>query len=223
MTRAVIIVGGGSGKRMGGNVPKQFLPLSGKPVLWHSIQRFREYDPEIRIILVLSAQGIALWKNLCIERNLPIDYDIIEGGEERYYSVKNGLSLIRDESFVAIHDGVRPLVTTKLIQKCFTGAAENGTAIPVIPVTDTVRRRSGKSVDQIQRDDLLMVQTPQVFRSEIVKSAYDQPFDPSFTDDASVVEASGVPVSHAEGERWNIKITIPPDMIVAGALLESRL
>ena len=223
MTRAVIIVGGGSGKRMGGNVPKQFLPLSGKPVLWHSIQRFREYDPEIRIILVLSAQGIALWKNLCTERNLPVDYDIIEGGEERYYSVKNGLSLIRDESFVAIHDGVRPLVTTLLIQKCFNGAAENGTAIPVIPVTDTVRRRSGKSVDQIQRDDLLLVQTPQVFRTEIVMSAYGQPFDPSFTDDASVVEASGVPVSHTEGERWNIKITIPPDMIVAGALLEARL
>lgn len=219
----VIIVAGGKGLRMGADIPKQFLPIGGKPVLMRTIERFREYRRDLSIILVLPEAQQAYWKELCTEYGFDIPHRLANGGSTRFESSKNGIAAIPngEEGFVAIHDGVRPFVSTDTIARCFEAVEESYAVIPVMPVTDTLRyidrQGDGKNV---LRSDYRTVQTPQVFDLALLRRAFDQPYQDAFTDDASVVESLGCPVAMVEGNRENIKITTPFDIAVAETLLK---
>ena len=222
MKRYAILVAGGKGLRMGGDIPKQFLPVGGKPVLMRTIEVFRQAYPDIHIILVLPASQQEYWRQLCKEYAFTAPFQIANGGETRFHSVSNGLKLIPDdaEGIVGVHDGVRPFVSTETIHRCYDEAVEFGAVVPVIPVVETVRKlcEDGTSVT-VPRDEYKLVQTPQTFHVSLLKEAYRQPYIPSFTDDASVVEAFGKPVHLVEGNRENIKITTPADIRFANGLL----
>lgn len=221
MKKYILIVAGGKGLRMGGDVPKQFLPIAGKPVLMYTIEAFYTYDPEITIILVLPADQQEYWKALCKEHSFSIPHTIAAGGETRFHSVNNGLQVINDtEAVVGVHDGVRPFVAASVIADCYQTALKKGAVIPVIDIVETVRliHEDGTS-NTVNRDEYKLVQTPQVFRLSILKKAYEQKYSPLFTDDASVVEALGIPVTLVNGNRENIKITTPYDVIIAKALI----
>ena len=212
----VLIVAGGKGLRMGCELPKQFLPIGGKPVLMRTIEAFYAYNPEIRIILVLPRNQQSYWNELCRKHDFSIPHHIADGGETRFHSVLNGLSLIPDEGIVALHDGVRPLTAHRVIENCFHVAEEKGGAIPVLPLTDSLRQifpdKSSKAVD---RTAFVAVQTPQTFRVEEIKKAYKLPYNDTFTDDASVYEAAGYIPELVEGNRENLKITLPVDLAIA--------
>ena len=218
----VIIVAGGKGLRMGNDIPKQFLPVAGKPILMHTIERFHEYDGSLNIILVLPESQQAYWKELCKEHHFGISHTIVNGGDTRFQSSKNGLAVIPDgeDGVVGIHDGVRPFVSKEVIAECYETAREEYAAIPVYAVTDTLRyidkRGGGKNV---LRDDYRIVQTPQTFDISLAKQAFNQGYKEQFTDDASVVESLGCQVAMVEGNRENIKITTPFDLKVAEAIL----
>lgn len=224
MSNYVIIVAGGKGLRMGGEIPKQFLPLAGKPVLMHTIERFYTYDRHLNIIVVLPKEQQAHWKELCKEHHSAIPHQVVDGGDTRFQSSKNGLTAIPDgeEGLVAIHDGVRPFVTIAVIERCYDAAEESYAAIPVLPVTDTLRyidsHGGGKNV---LRSDYRVVQTPQTFDINLAKRAFDQPYKEAFTDDASVIESLGCQVAMVEGNRENIKLTTPFDLVIGEALYHS--
>lgn len=224
MKKYIIIVAGGKGLRMGGEVPKQFLPIGGKPVLMRTMEAFRQYDEEIRIVLVLPLAQQSYWHELCTEYAFTMSYTLANGGETRFHSVKNGLDTIPsdEEALVGVHDGVRPFVSTEVIARCYAEAARTGAVVPVTDVVETVRRlEGGGRSTTVSRDEYKLVQTPQVFSLALLKKAYAQPYIPAFTDDASVVEALGHEVSLVQGNRENIKITTPFDLVVAGALAGS--
>jgi len=224
MTKFVIIVAGGEGRRMGAPIPKQFLEIGGAPILRHTAERFLEYDPEINVIFVLPTSWKSYWKEYCDNNFFIEKFAMASGGITRFHSVKNALSKVPDGVLVAVHDGVRPFASKELIDRLFTAAGENGAAIPVIPLTDSIRELSGVDGSKVaDREKFVCVQTPQVFRSELLKAAYAQPFSKAFTDDASVVEACGQKISLCPGDRENIKITTPFDLTVGVAILESRL
>ncbi|MDP4266816.1 MAG: 2-C-methyl-D-erythritol 4-phosphate cytidylyltransferase [Bacteroidota bacterium] len=225
MEKHAIIVAGGIGKRMNSDIPKQFIILAGKPVLMHTISAFFICDPEIKITLVLPSEHICFWKKLCKEYNFSIKHKIVPGGEERFFSVKNGLDSVSNECLIAIHDGVRALISTELINRIFDYSGKYGNAIPVIPVNESVREiLPGNLSKHIDRSLLKIVQTPQCFHSSVIKKAYEQEFNiDQFTDDASVVEATGIKINLIEGEKTNIKITTPDDLLIAEALLETAL
>ncbi len=216
-----IIVAGGKGLRMGTDIPKQFLPGGGKPVLMRTIERFHEYDENMNIILVLPKEQQAYWHELCEQYHFTIEHHIANGGASRFQSSKNGLALIPEdaEGFVAVHDGVRPFVSLDTIKRCFEAAEESYAAIPVMPVTSTLRyvdpRGGGNTVD---RSMFREVQTPQVFDIALMRQAFNQPERDTFTDDASVVESLGCRVVLVEGNRENIKLTTPFDLKVAELL-----
>lgn len=212
MKKFALIVAGGSGVRMGKEVPKQFLVLAGKPMLMHTIETFVSYDPEIEIILVLPSSQLNYWKELCLQYGFQKKIQVVGGGPFRFFSVKNGLEVIRDEGIVFIHDGVRPLVSHETIRRCYEVAMEKGNAIPVVPVSESVRWVGDQGNEVLDRDRIRLVQTPQTFRVSLIKQAYDLPFDERFTDDASVLENSGHEIYLTEGNRENIKITWPEDM-----------
>jgi 2-C-methyl-D-erythritol 4-phosphate cytidylyltransferase len=214
-----IIVAGGSGRRMKSGAPKQFLPLGGRPVLMHTIERFYSFDSSAVIIVVLPAELHSPWRNLIKEYSFNISHMIAAGGEERFYSVKAGLNLVTEESLVAIHDGVRPLVSHDTIWRCFADAEEFGNAVPFIEPTDSVRLLEGDDSRPFPRNEVRLIQTPQVFRSSIIIQAYNRDFSHSFTDDATVAEASGVKIHLTHGNRENIKITTPEDLVIANSLL----
>lgn len=219
----VIIVAGGKGLRMGGDIPKQFLPVNGKPVLMRTIERFRDYSPDLGIILVLPRAQQEYWRELCREHGFQAPYTIADGGETRFHSVRNGLRLIPDaeRGVVGVHDGVRPFVSTEVIDRCYEAARRSGAAIPVTPVVETLRYVAGSEAGRnVARSDYRLVQTPQTFDIQLLKRAYAQEYSEAFTDDASVVEAVGVSVEMVEGNRENIKITTPFDITVATALAE---
>lgn len=222
MERYAIIVAGGKGLRMGGEIPKQFLPIGGKPVLMRTIEVFRQAYPDIHIILVLPVSQQGYWQQLCQEYNFAVPVRIADGGETRFHSVSNGLKLIPDDAdgLVGVHDGVRPFVAVETIRRCYDEAMEKGAVVPVISVVETVRqlRKDGTSVT-VPRDEYKLVQTPQTFRISLLKEAYRQPYTSFFTDDASVVEAMGKPVYLVEGNRENIKITTPADIRFVNGLL----
>lgn len=220
MQKSVIIVAGGSGKRMGTDVPKQFLLLKSKPVLMHTISCFYNYDNKMKIIVVLPKEHISVWMQLCVEHNFNIKHQITEGGSERFYSVKNGLEKINNNGIVAIHDGVRPLVSKETIARCLKKADETGAAIPVMPVVESLRKIEGENSIAVNRAEFVSVQTPQCFNIDLLKKAYQQEFTLSFTDDASVVEKFGHQVSLVQGNIENIKITSPQDLILAEYLLK---
>ena len=222
MERYAILVAGGKGLRMGGDIPKQFLPIGGKPVLMRTIEVFRQAYVDIHIILVLPASQQEYWQQLCKEYAFSVPVRIANGGETRFHSVSNGLKLIPDEAegVVGVHDGVRPFVAAETIRRCYDAAVEWGAVVPVVPVVETVRQlcADGTSVT-VPRDAYKLVQTPQTFRISLLKEAYRQAYVPAFTDDASVVEALGKPVQLVEGNRENIKITTPADIRFANGLL----
>ncbi len=219
MNRIALIVAGGKGLRMGGELPKQFLPVGGKPVLMHTLEAFRRCDAAIQLILVLPREQQAYWHALCGEHCFEVEHIVADGGETRFHSVKNGLAHVHGPALVAVHDGVRPFVAGEVIERCFRLAETHRAVIPVVDVVETVRCLTGMGSETVDRNRYKLVQTPQVFDAALVKQAYTQEFSSSFTDDASVVEALGIPVYLTEGNRENIKITTPFDLKVASALL----
>lgn len=206
---------------MGSALPKQFLPIGGKPVLMRTIEAFHAYDAAMKIILVLPHSQQPYWTELCGKYDFRIPHRIADGGESRFHSVKNGLAWVDTPGVVGVHDGVRPFVSQEVIARCYALAAEKKAVIPVTDVVETVRHLADGQSATVNRDEYKLVQTPQVFDAELLKQAYEQPYDPHFTDDASVVEAWGQPVFLTPGNRENIKITTPFDLKVATALLES--
>lgn len=217
--KTAIIVAGGKGERMNTQAPKQFLEIAGKPVLMHTIERFYSYSDEIRLILVLPENQIIFWNELCHKYNFQIPHQIVEGGRTRFFSVKNALENIENEGLIAIHDGVRPLVDIKTIENCFIEAQKSGAAIPVVDLVDSIRKKTESGSIAVNRKEYKLIQTPQIFRAEIILGSYKQSFNELFTDDASVVEAAGYPVKLVEGNRENIKITTPFDLKLAEVLL----
>ena len=214
-----IIVAGGSGKRMQSALAKQFLLLNEKPVMMHTLQAFFDSQFHPEIILVLAKADHDFWRELCIKYHFNIPHTLVEGGEERFHSVRNGLLTIKEDGVVAIHDAVRPLVSKSLIEKTFASALANGNAVPYIKPSDSVRRIDGELSKIINRDHLALIQTPQTFVLTQLRTAYQQSFSKTFTDDASVVEAAGFPINLVEGHRNNIKITYPEDLELANFLL----
>lgn len=223
MKHSALIVAGGKGLRMGSELPKQFLPIGGKPVLMHTLEAFHRFDSGIDLVLVLPEEQQKYWKQLCDEYRFTIRHLVADGGETRFHSVKNGLALVSGPGLVAVHDGVRPFVSQEVIRRCYTMAATKQAVIPVVDIVETVRQVAGSGSRTVSRDDYKLVQTPQVFDAGLLKEAYARDFMPSFTDDASVVEAMGVPVYLVEGNRENIKITTPFDLKIAATLLECSI
>ena len=219
MKKYVIIVAGGKGLRMGSDLPKQFLPMGDKPVLMHTLEVFRRYDETLQIIVVLPREQQDFWKQLCQKHSFAVEHTFADGGETRFYSVKNGLALVQEPGLVGVHDGVRPFVSVEVILRCYDLAKVQKAVIPVVDVVETLRHLTDAGSETVSRNDYKLVQTPQVFDVELLKQAYAQEFTPFFTDDASVVEAMGIPVYLAEGNRENIKITTPFDLKVGSALL----
>lgn len=218
MTRTVLIVAGGKGLRMGTDLPKQFLPIEGKPVLMHTIEAFHRFDENIKIILVLPPDQQAYWRELCCTHHFTIVHIVVDGGETRFHSVKNGL-YHAEPGLVGVHDGVRPFVSPQVIGRCYDLAAVKKAVIPVIDVVETIRHLTEQGSETVDRNNFKLVQTPQVFDVELLKRAYAQEYIPSFTDDASVVEAMGVSVYLTEGNRENIKITTPFDLRISSVLV----
>jgi 2-C-methyl-D-erythritol 4-phosphate cytidylyltransferase len=223
LNKYAIIVAGGSGKRFGTDVPKQFRLLAGFPILMHSTKAFISAFQDIRLIVVVPENQTAKWKKLCEKHDFDFPHQIVDGGNERFYSVKNGLLLVKDAGLVAIHDGARPLVSVEVIRDAFRLAEETGAAIPATEVSDSVRWFDNNTNRPFPREKIRLVQTPQVFRSELILQAYQQSYEPRFTDDASVVEAFGQSVTLTKGNPENIKITTPIDLIIAEAILKARI
>ncbi len=217
----VIIVAGGKGLRMGSDIPKQFLPIGGKPVLMRTMERFRAYSPTLQIILVLPQSQQDYWQQLCRQYHFSMDYLLADGGETRFHSVQHGLALIPDdaEGVVGVHDGVRPFPSLKVIRHCYETARTAKAVIPVIPFVETVRHLEGNGSVTVPRGDYRLVQTPQTFDIQLLKAANRQPYNEGFTDDASVVESYGCPITLVEGNRENIKITTPYDLRIAETLI----
>ncbi len=221
--RFLIVVAGGTGTRMQSAVPKQFMPIGGIPILVHTLRQFHAWDKDLQLIVVMHADWIGQWHELAQTHCPEIVHQVVRGGQERFDSVKAGLACIADqEAIVGIHDAVRPLVSKATMQRCFDAAHRWGSAIPCVPVTDSIRMVVGSGSKHIDRAALRAVQTPQCFSMDILQKAYQQTYQSTFTDDASVVEAAGFAVELVEGNRENIKITNPEDILVAESLLLPR-
>ncbi len=218
----LIIVAGGQGLRMGGPLPKQFMLLNGKPILMRTIERFVEALPHVQIILVLHPDYVGVWENLCAEHHFDIPCTITTGGKERFHSVKNGLAAIThpdNNATVGVHDAVRPLVSVDVINNAYSTARKTGAVVPALSSIESVRLLDDDGTSHaVNRSKVMMVQTPQVFSLNLLRKAYSQPYDPAFTDDASVVEAMGHAITLVEGNRENIKLTTPQDIRLAEML-----
>jgi 2-C-methyl-D-erythritol 4-phosphate cytidylyltransferase len=219
MKKFALIVAGGHGVRMDAEMPKQFLEVAGKPILMHTIGCFYNYDPETELIVVLPGLQIKTWGNLCSRYSLNIAHKVCPGGEKRFFSVKNGLSEINDDGIVFIHDGVRPLVSAETLDRCYNTTIQKGNAIPVVPVTESLRKMEAGKNYAVDRSHYFLVQTPQTFIVNEIKKAYGQEYSPYFTDDASVLEATGATINIVDGNRENFKITYPHDLNFAASLL----
>ena len=219
MEKYVIIVAGGSGKRMGGEVPKQFLLVAGKPVLMHTVEAFTRTSDGFRFILVLPEEHFSTWKSLCEQYNFTEPMQMVAGGKERFFSVKNALEYVPNGALVAVHDGVRPFVSEETINEAFKVAEKNGSAVPVIDEVDSLRRVSDGTSQAVNRAEYKRVQTPQVFQSTLLKTAYSQEFSSFFTDDASVVESISEKITLTNGNVENIKLTTPHELLLAEALV----
>ena len=219
-----IFVAGGSGTRMGGDVPKQFLLLDGKPILQWTIERFLEAEPGMTVVTVLPRIHFQTWKNLCAVHSFDCPQVLVAGGLTRFHSVQNALRKVPDGAVVSIHDGVRPLVSPDLVRRMFTRMQEGGTRalLPVVGIVDTLRS-TDPGTPAPDRSKTVGVQTPQMFLSEDIRAAYRQAYDLAFTDDASVAESKGIPLSFIEGERFNLKITTPEDLVLAEAVLTRKI
>lgn len=220
-SHSVIIVAGGSGKRMESDVPKQFLLLDNKPILFYSLEAFHAFNPQIQIILVLPESTIDFWQSLCKEFDFQIKHEIVKGGKTRFDSVKNGLKKTKN-TLVAIHDGARPLISKKNISALFMDAKKLGNAIPTIPINESVRIFLDDENEIMDRSTLCIIQTPQIFKLEDLKKAYQQEYKKEFTDDASVIETLGIKIHLSKGDPKNIKITQAIDLKIAEALLSNN-
>ena len=225
----VIIMAAGSGTRMGADMPKQFLELEGKAILQKTIEVFLQACPDISVITVLPQDHMAYWREYCLRRNFICPQVLVSGGITRFHSVRNALDKVPDGAVVAVHDGVRPLLSTELVRDIFTAAEQESAVIPVVPCVDTMKVLESKDGRleavpgaQADRSVLYGAQTPQVFHSEVIKEAYSMAYDTSFTDDASVLEKYGKSLSFVIGERLNIKITTRDDLLLARAVLSLR-
>lgn len=222
MVQYALIVAGGSGSRMQSDTPKQFITIGNKPILLHTLEAFYRYSPEIQIILVLPAEQTAYWKELRKTYNCQVPHAIVEGGNSRFQSVKNGLILVPPEAVVAIHDGVRPFVSQETIGKGFTTAVESGSAITSVLLKESIRRLTANGSQAENRSEYRLIQTPQTFQAQLIKEAYRQPEREHFTDCASVAETAGNKVSLIAGSYENIKITTPEDILLAETLLKRK-
>jgi len=222
MKKYAVIVAGGSGSRMGANRPKQFLLLNGNPVLWHTIEAFLTAYDDMQIVLVLPPGFLEEGRRIVHTTCVPSRVKIVAGGETRFHSVKNGLAHVTGNSVIFVHDAVRCLVMPALIRSCYEQALQRGSAIPAVAVTDSIRMIADGRTHIVDRDALRAVQTPQTFKAEIILPAFERGYDTLFTDEASVVEAAGTDIFLIEGEKENIKITLPDDMLLAEQILKSR-
>ena len=224
MSDYIIVVAGGKGLRMGSDIPKQFLPIGGKPVLMRTLERFWEYSEDLQIILVLPEAQQEYWQELCKKYDFKVEYLLANGGQTRFHSVQNGLALVPDnaEGVVGIHDGVRPFPSIGVIRNCYETARIAKAVIPVIPVVETVRHLNNDDSMTVPRNEYRLVQTPQTFDIQLLKAANHQPYNDGFTDDASVVESYGHKITLVEGNRENIKITTPYDITVAEAIINIK-
>lgn len=220
MKKYTVFVAGGSGSRMKSAIPKQFMLLAGKPVVMHTMQLFYDYDSAVNLILVLPEAQIMEWEKLCKTYNFSLPHQVTAGGETRFHSVQKGLSLVDGEGLVAVHDGVRPLVSKATISTVFSAADVKGNAVPCIPVNDSIRKVNGDKNEAVLRSDYRLIQTPQCFKISLLKKAFEQNYSDSFTDCASVLEAAGGKINLVEGNPENIKITTPYDFIVAESFLK---
>lgn len=224
MKKYIIVVAGGKGTRMGGDMPKQFQSLGEKPVVMLTLERLHAIDPGIQLILVLPADHFELWKELCKKHSFAVPLLLAQGGSTRFHSVQNGLAQVDDidEALVGVHDGVRPFVSPRVLADCFREAWINGAAVPMIDLQDSLRHIVGGNgaTEVVPRDRYRLVQTPQVFKLSLLRRAYEQRFIEEFTDDASVVEALGEQVVAVEGNRENIKLTTPFDLMIAKTIIE---
>ena len=216
-----VIVAGGSGKRMGADIPKQFLELSGRPVLMHTIERFKSFNHSIEIITVLPENQLRFWIDLQKKHSFTVPHTLVKGGSNRFFSVRNGLKFVNIPGLVAIHDGVRPFVSIDTIKRCFDTAEKLGNAIPAISPTESLRILNEQGSLPVNRLYVKQIQTPQVFNAALIKKAYLQEYSPEFSDDATVLEKTGEKINLIEGNRENIKITNPEDLIISVALLQS--
>lgn len=219
MKKFALIVAGGSGSRMNSDVPKQFIEVAGLPVMMHTIHTFLSFSSQIELIIVLPETFFGQWKTLCTKYNFDVKHTLVQGGETRFYSVKNGLAHIHEEGIVFIHDAVRPLVSLSTIEHCYSTALQKGNALPVIPVNDSIREVENNVNKSVNRARYFLVQTPQTFHTGLIKQAFQRCTDELINDDASVLEQTGENINLVEGNRENIKITTPTDLIVAEAFL----
>jgi 2-C-methyl-D-erythritol 4-phosphate cytidylyltransferase len=223
--KIALIVAGGAGTRMGATIPKQFILLNNKPILQHTIEKFYAYDPTIKIVVVLPLSQFEYWEMMCVKYNLSITHDLVRGGSTRFESVSNGLTFISDSgnAIVFVHDGVRPFVSTQVLENCYATALEKGNAIPAIHCNDSLRQvhtEGGNS--HVHRADFRLIQTPQTFTLTQLLKAYRTNENPAFTDDASVVEYSGIAINLVQGNVDNIKITTPFDLTIGQAILSNN-
>ena len=218
MKKFALIVAGGTGTRMGHELPKQFIELAGKPILMRTIECFHSYNHSISVVLVLPNDQFMLWKQLCEKHEFTLPHVLAKGGNSRFQSVKNGLSKLPEKGLVFIHDGVRPLVSEQTIANCEHTALNKGNALPVMPLVESLRQIDGEKSKHVERSSFRLVQTPQTFRLELIKEAYLQPENPEFSDDASVFESLGHRVQLVNGNPENIKITLPSDLKIAECL-----
>jgi 2-C-methyl-D-erythritol 4-phosphate cytidylyltransferase len=217
----VVIVAGGSGKRMGAEIPKQFLELAGRPVLMHTIERFKAFNDSIEIITVLPENQLRFWIDLQKKHSFAVLHTLVKGGSNRFQSVRNGLKFVNAPGLVAIHDGVRPFVSIDTIKRCFEAAEKLGNAIPTISPNESLRIINDQGTIPVNRFHVKQIQTPQVFNAALIKNAYLQEYSPDFTDDATVLEKTGEKINLIEGNRENIKITTPEDLLISDALLKA--
>jgi len=222
MKQYAVIVAGGSGSRMNSEIPKQYLPINGLPVLMHTIKAFHNYNNSLSIIVVLPPNDLKLWKELCDTYQFKLPIQVTSGGSTRFQSVRNGLDKVGPDGVVAIHDGVRPIVNKEIIAASFEIAALHGSAIAAVRLKESIRVTDKDQTKMADRSKYRIIQTPQTFQVRIIKEAYRIPEDPQFTDDASVLEKSGHKISLFEGSYKNIKITTPEDLIIAEAFLKNR-
>lgn len=212
-----IIVAGGSGSRMQHDLPKQFIEVKGKPILMRTIERFYEYSPALRIIVVLPQEQLTTWRELCRKHEFKIFHMTVAGGNTRFASVKNGLGAVMGDGLIAVHDGVRPFVTIETIKAAYETAKQNGAAVVAVSPKDSIRELTQEGSHAVPRSKYKLVQTPQCFQASILRNAYEQPDQEDFTDDASVVESIGHSITLVEGSYRNIKITTPEDLLLAEA------
>lgn len=220
MKKFAIIVAGGSGSRMQSEIPKQFLLLGNLPLIMHTLNAFYNSPSKPDIIVVMNVHYHQMWEKLCTTHNFTVPHLLVKAGNTRFQSVKNGLKEIKIQGFVAVHDAVRPLLSSELIEKCFAEAEEFGSSVPVIPCSQSLRKVEGKTTIAVDRNSYFLVQTPQVFSLKLLTKSYKEPFRNEFTDDASVVEFAGNSIHLSEGEENNIKITFPQDLLIAQSLLQ---